>query len=140
MKFIPDTCVVWDAKAQGEKFYQYTAIDEYLRFRYIEGFRGHTTHTSAVFLEYMLAAFPFPVECVQTDNGAEFTKRLLSSGKCTLTLFEASLKQRGIRHKLTKPYTPRHNGKVERSHRKNNEYFYATHIFYLLDRASEQVF
>ncbi|MCH5151543.1 MAG: transposase [Clostridiales bacterium] len=29
-----------------------------------------------------------------------------------------------------KPRTPRHNGKVERSHRKDNEYFYATHTFY----------
>lgn len=33
-------------------------------------------------------------------------------------------------HKLIKPMTPRHNGKVERSHRKDNEYFYATHKFY----------
>ena len=35
-----------------------------------------------------------------------------------------------IEHKLIKPFTPRHNGKVERSHRKDNEYFYATHTFY----------
>ncbi len=139
VKFVPDACIVGDAKALGEKFYQYTAIDEYSRFRYIEGFREHTTHTSAVFLEHMLAAFPFPVECVQTDNGAEFTKRLLPSGKRTPTLFEASLKQRGIRHKLIKPYTPRHNGKVERSHRKDNEYFYATHKFYSFEDFQKQL-
>ena len=72
----------------------------------------------------MLKAFKFKVECVQTDNGQEFTKRLGSSDKPTLTLFEKLLKQRGIKHKLIKPYTPRHNGKVERSHRKDNEYFY----------------
>lgn len=47
-----------------------------------------------------------------------------------MTLFEISLKEKGIRHKLIKPYTPRYNGKVERSHRKDNEYFYATHSFY----------
>ena len=41
------------------------------------------------------------------------------------------IKQCGIQHKLIKPYTPRHNGKVERSHRKDNEYFYATHFFLL---------
>ena len=81
----------------------------------------------------MLQAFKFPVECVQTDNGMEFTKRLGNSKNPTLTLFEASLKQREIRHKLIKPYTPRHNGKVERSHRKDNEYFYATHTFYSFD-------
>lgn len=46
------------------------------------------------------------------------------------SLFETRLEQAGIRHKLIRPYTPRHNGKVERSHRKDNEYFYADHKFY----------
>ena len=40
------------------------------------------------------------------------------------------LEELGIRHKLIKPFTPRHNGKVERSHRKDNENFYASHRFY----------
>ena len=47
-----------------------------------------------------------------------------------LSLFERALKERKIAHKLIRPFTPRHNGKVERSHRKDNEYFYATHKFY----------
>lgn len=79
-----------------------------------------------IFLEHMLKAFPFKVDCVQTDNGCEFTKRLQKEND--LTLFEEKLKELGIIHKLIKPYTPRHNGKVERSHRKDNEYFYASHI------------
>ena len=45
-------------------------------------------------------------------------------------MFEATLAQYNIKHKLIRPYTPRHNSKVERSHRKDNEYFYATHTFY----------
>ena len=32
--------------------------------------------------------------------------------------------KRGIEHKLIKTKTPRHNGKVERSHRKDQERFY----------------
>ena len=105
---------------KGEKFYQYTAIDEYSRFRYVEAFQEHSSYSSAVFLEHMLKAFKFPVLCVQTDNGQEFTKRLCV-GKRTPTLFENSLKKYGIEHKLIRPYTSRHNGKVERSHRKDNE-------------------
>lgn len=139
VKFVPDACIVGDAKSEGRKFYQYTAIDEYSRFRYLEAFEEHSSYSSAVFLEHMLKAFKFKVECVQTDNGAEFTKRLGSSEKPTPTLFEARLKQRGIRHKLIKPYTPRHNGKVERSHRKDNEYFYATHKFYSFDDFKKQL-
>ena len=121
VKFVPESCIVGDAKVEGKKFYQYTAIDEYSRYRYLEAFEEHSSYSSAVFLEHMLKAFQFPVECVQTDNGQEFTKRLGSSANPTPTLFEACLKQRGIKHKLIKPYTPRHNGKVERSHRKDND-------------------
>lgn len=139
VKFVPDSCIVGDAKAEGKKFYQYTAIDEYSRFRYLEAFEEHSTYSSAVFLEHLIKAFPFPIECVQTDNGQEFTKRLSSSKNPTLTLFEARLKQCGIEHKLIKPYTPRHNGKVERSHRKDNEYFYAVHKFYSFDDFKKQL-
>ena len=55
----------------------------------------------------MLNAFPLKVECVQTDNVTEFTKRLLKEND--LTLFEEKLNDLGIRHKLIKPYTPGHN-------------------------------
>ena len=128
VKFVPSACLV--GEAEGKKFYQYTAIDEYSRFRYLEAFEEHSTYSSTVFLEHLIRAFPFKIECVQTDNGAEFTKRLMPTDRPTPTLFEARLKRCGISHKLIRPYTPRHNGKVERSHRKDNEYFYATHKFF----------
>lgn len=135
VKFVPASCIVGDA--QGEKFYQYTAIDEYSRFRYIEAFKEHSSYSSTVFLENMLKAFPFPVECVQTDNGLEFTKRLHKEND--LTLFEEKLMKLNIKHKLIRPYTPRHNGKVERSHRKDNEYFYASHKFYSFNDFKKQL-
>ena len=87
----------------------------------------------------MLKAFKFPVKCVQTDNGSEFTKRFSSSKKNPTSLFETALKNHNIQHKLIRPYTPRHNGKVERSHRKDNEYFYATHTFFSFDDFSRQL-
>ena len=136
VKHVPASCLVGEAK--GKKFYQYTAIDEYSRFRYVEAFDEASTYTSTQFLINMLKAFPFKVECVQTDNGLEFTKRFASNSNSP-TLFERTLKQLGIQHKLIKPFTPRHNGKVERSHRKDNEYFYATHKFYSLDDFKAQL-
>ena len=126
VKFVPEACIVGDAK--GQKFYQYTAIDEYSRFRYLEAFDEHSTYTSTVFLEHMLKKFPFKVECVQTDNGLEFTKHLANTQSPTPTMFERKLVELGIRHKCIKPYTPRHNGKVERSHRKDNEEFCNTSL------------
>mgnify|MGYP000844601695 FL=1 len=137
VKFVPAACIV--GQASGEKYYQYTAIDEYSRFRYIEAFKEHSSYSSAVFLEHLVKAFKFPILCVQTDNGMEFTKRLCVSEKRTPTLFETRLSQFGIKHKTIRPYTPRHNGKVERSHRKDNEYFYATHKFYSFDDFKKQL-
>ncbi|MEE1246480.1 MAG: DDE-type integrase/transposase/recombinase, partial [Acutalibacteraceae bacterium] len=95
VKFVPEACIVGDAA--GQKFYQYTAIDEYSRFRYIEAFEEHSTYSSAVFLKNLLKAFPFKVECVQTDNGLEFTNRLANTKNPAPTLFERTLKQCGRR-------------------------------------------
>ena len=136
VKVVPTACIV--GGAADKKFYQYTAIDEYSRFRYLEAFEEHSSYSSAVFLEHLIKAFKFPIKCVQTDNGMEFTKRL-SAGKQTPTMFEKALQKHNIQHKLIRPFTPRHNGKVERSHRTYNEYFYATHKFYSFDDFAKQL-
>ncbi len=136
VKFVPSACLV--NEAVGKKFYQYTAIDEYSRWRFVEAFEEHSTYSSAMFLEHLLKAFPFPVECVQTDNGPEFTNRFTTQREKP-TLFQVHLQNHGIRHKLIRPYTPRHNGKAERCHRKDNERFYATHTFYSFEDFSRQL-
>ena len=136
VKFVPSVCLVNEAK--GLKFYQYTAIDEFSRWRFVEAFEEHSTYSSALFLEHLIKAFPMPIECVQTDNGTEFTNRF-TSHKDKPTLFQAHLEQHGIQHKLIRPFTPRHNGKVERSHRKDNERFYATHRFYSFQDFANQL-
>ena len=117
VKFVPSACIV--GQEPGTQWYQYTFIDEYSRVRYLEAFEEHSTYSSMLFLQHVVKRFPYAIECVQTDKGGD-----------TLTAFEAELQRLGIRHKLIKPYTPRHNGKVERSHRKDNEEFYASHRFY----------
>lgn len=138
VKFVPSACLV--NEAAGNHFYQYTAIDEYSRWRFVEAFEEHSSYSSMLFLEHLARAFPCPIECVQTDNGQEFTKRFSSHGGSDKpTIFQLRLEQLGIRHKLIKPYTPRHNGKVERSHRKDNERFYATHTFYSFRDFSNQL-
>ena len=96
-------------------------------------------YSSAIFLLHCVEKFPIPIECVQTDNGFEFTNRLNSHPTAKLTLFEKTCQQLGIRHKLIKPCTPRHNGKVERSHRKDNEEFYASHTFFSFQDYKKQL-
>ena len=138
VKFVPSICLV--NQAQGQSFFQYTAIDEYTRWRFVEAFEEHNTYSSAVFLDHLVKVFPLPIQCVQTDNGSEFTKRFTGTKREeNLTLFEERLRQYGIKHKKIRPFTPRHNGKVERSHRKDNERFYATHTFYSFEDFAAQL-
>ena len=137
VKHVPAACLAGELK--GQKLYQYTAIDEYSRLRYLEGFEETSTYSSTVFLDNAIAFFKkhgFSIQCVQTDNGAEFTRRF-SNGKPTL--FEQPMDNLGITHKLIKPFTPRHNGKVERSIRKDNEYFYAVRSFFSFDDFKKQL-
>lgn len=129
VKYVPKSCLVGEAAEEGG-YFQYTYIDEYSRYRILKAYKEHSTYSSAQFIKYVVEKFPYAIECIQTDNGMEFTNRLNTSKKNKPTLFETTLSQLGIKHKLIRPYTPRHNGKVERSHRKDNEEFYACHKFY----------
>ena len=141
VKYVPQTCT--QAMGKGAKLYQFTAIDEYSRKRYLEGFGDNSSYSAAVFVQNAVKYFKFPVKCVQTDNGQEFTKafssRYTKKTECQPTLFQTVLKQMGIRHKQIRPYTPRHNGKVERSHRKDGERFYAGRKFYSLEDYNKQL-
>jgi len=131
VKRVPANCLAGEVK--GQKLYQYTAIDEYSRLRYLEAFEEANTYSSTIFLMNTVAFFQkkgFDVRCVQTDNGFEFTHRLNNSRRDILTRFELTADAMGIKRRLIRPYTPRHNGKVERSHREDNKRFYASHSFY----------
>ena len=132
VKYVPMKCLTEELKEKGERYYQYTAIDEYTRLRVIWFAKEHSTYESSRFVEEIIKKFPFKIEEVQTDNGFEFTNRLSykTSIRDTKTRFERMLAIKGIRHKLIRPYTPRHNGKVERSHRKDQERFYYEKVFY----------
>ena len=129
VKVVPRRCI-----ADPElKLYQYTAIDEYTRLRFLYGYEEQSTYSSADFVERCVKWFKrrgITIECVQTDNGFEFTNRFSQSKKDKKTMFENALIRHGIRHKLIRPYTPRHNGKVERSHREDHNKFYSCHRFY----------
>ena len=131
VKVVPLRCPV----NPEERLYQYTAIDEFSRLRYLGAYPEQSTYSSADFLEKAVKWYKrrgIHVECVQTDNGFEFTNRFSNSKKNRLTLFELTAARLQIRHKLIRPYTPRHNGKVERSHREDQKRFYDTHRFYSL--------
>ena len=136
VKVVPLRCI-----ANPElRLFQYTAIDEFTRLCFLAAYPEQSTYSSADFLKKLSAWYArrgIRVECVQTDNGFEFTNRFSNSKHDLPTLFEVTAAKLGIRHKLIRPYIPRHNGKVERSHRENQKRFYSCHSFYLDDFAKQ---
>jgi transposase InsO family protein len=96
-----------------KKHYQYTAIDDCTRVRVLRIYPRNDQKTAIQFLDYVAEKLPFRIECIQTDNGAEFQRT-----------FHWHVLDRGIGHVYIRPATPRLNGKVERSHRIDAEEFY----------------
>lgn len=66
--------------------------------------------------------FEYIPKCIQTDNGLEFTRHK-DSKESGIHLFDRLCLYLGIEYKLIKPRTPRHNGKVERSHKNDQAKF-----------------
>ena len=125
VKYVPTNCMLNEDKEKNIRYYQYTAIDEYSRQRVVMATKEHSTYESAKFVKLIIKKFNFNIETVQTDNGFEFTNRLsYEADRNTKTFFEKELELNNIKHKLIKPRTPKQNGKVERSHRKDQENLY----------------
>jgi transposase len=104
VKHVPKECLV--GQVAGKKFYQYTAIDECTRWRFLRVYPAQTTYYSKEFAKELQRAFPFEIQCIQTDNGSEFTSIL--QGSDHPSAFEAYLEEEGIRHNRIAVATPRH--------------------------------
>jgi transposase InsO family protein len=105
--------------------YQYTAIDDCTRYRVLRLYPRCNQAASISFLREIKRVLPFPVRKLQTDNGSEFALD-----------FMLSVQEAGIRHRYIRPRRPQQNGKVERSHRIDNEEFWGRHEFASLEEAT----
>ena len=85
----------------------------------------------------LVKVFPFKIRAIQTDNGTEFTYKYIR--ETDKSPFEKALEEMGIGHILIPPRTPWHNGKVERSHRNDQRYFYNWETFRSVDELNEKL-
>jgi transposase InsO family protein len=100
---------------EGKKVrrFQYTAVDDATRIRALKIYNRHTQENAIHFIDHVIERFPFRIHTVRTDNGHEFQAK-----------FHWHVADLGINHVYIKPRTPRLNGKVERSHRADEQEFY----------------
>ena len=127
VKYVPTVCYSGHVPC---KFYQYTVIDEASRERFIFPYEEQSSYSTVDFLKRAIKYFRYKPMVLQTDNGAEFTHLAKTDRSHPLDQLCQHL---GIEHKRIRPRTPRHNGKVERSHRNDQERFYNYLKFYSYD-------
>lgn len=137
VKEVPYNCLRGKTLRDGKHLYQWTAIDECTRMRFVYGFEEHTPENTVRFLAMVIKAFPFKIKTIQTDNGTEFTYKFISDER--ISPFDKVLNKLGIKHKLIPPRTPWHNGKVERSHRNDQRYFYDWETFRSVEELNEKL-
>jgi transposase InsO family protein len=119
-----DVKFVRPLRGARKKYYQFTAIDDCTRLRVLRIYDRLNQKTAIQFVDYVLERLPFLVQVIQTDNGAEFQSS-----------FHWHVLDKGIGHVYIKPRHPRLNGKVERSHRIDDEEFYRMLDGILIDDA-----
>ncbi len=130
VKYVPKACKT-DNIPEDLNFYQYTCIDEASRERFIYHYTEHTPMNTVDFTKRCTIHYGYKPQEIQTDNGTEFTWNREKIKK--IHPFNQFCIDENIYHHRIRPRTPRHNGKVERSHRNDNERFYSFLKFYSLD-------
>ena len=122
--------VAYVRKYKGRWLYQFTAIDACTRWRYCWVTPEQSNRTALMFLRKLVAAAPFTIQGIKTDNGSIFTNYYTGYKKSAdplhpkLHVFDTTCQELGITHYLIDPGKPAQNGKVERSHRTDREEFW----------------
>lgn len=123
IKYVPD-------RIKGKQYFQFTAIDCASRWRFIRIYDQPSNNATLIFLGELLKVFPYQIKAIKTDNGSNFTNRYTGYLKSTDPLnprlhpLDLRCQELGITHYLIDPGKPAQNGKVERSHRSDQESFY----------------
>jgi hypothetical protein len=131
VKVVPRHCI-----ANSElRLFQYTAIDEYSRLRFLGAYPEQSTYSSADFMKRAVKWFArrgVRVECVQTDNGFEFTNRFSPSKKNLLTLFRGHCRPNYISATSLFDLTPSAQWQGGAQPSRRSKRFYEKHSFYSL--------
>ena len=121
--------------AEG-KLYLYVGIDRTTKFAFVQLVEKANRVTASAFLVALIAAVPYRIHTVLTDNGIQF--RLPPrhadgpTARYVTHMFQMRCRENGIEHRFTKINHPWTNGQVERMNRTIKEatvkrYHYDSH-------------
>jgi len=115
-------------KLGGRRFYQFTAIDEATRYRVLRVYAHNSIRSATDFVDELRRRFPAAIQRIQTDHGSEFGID-----------FTWHLRDLGVAHRHIPRGCPESNGKVERSHRTDEDEFYRRTVFRNPGELSQQL-
>jgi len=122
-------------RLNDKRYYQFTAIDCATRWRYLKIYDSIGSSEAIDFLQKLIKVANFRIRAIKTDNGSCFTNRYVGYLKSSdpinpkLHSLDILCQKLNIIHYLIDPGKPAQNGKVERSHRTDQEMFYNRHEF-----------
>ena len=139
VKVVPRKCI-----ANPElRLFQYTAIDEFTRLRFLAAYPEQSTYSSAVFLRRLKVWYMRAAASRRSVFRRTTALSLRTAFLAAIATYRRCLKKTaaelGVCHKRIRPYAPRHNGKVERNRREDQKRFYSCHAFYSLDDFAKQL-
>jgi len=119
-----------EVRTEEGRLYLLVAIDRTSKFAFVELHEKATRRVAGDFLRHLVAAVPYTINTVLTDNGTHFTDptgdgwrpediRAMQAKKVPFRChsFEAACADLNVEHRLTKPRHPWTNGQVERMNR-----------------------
>ena len=122
-------------KLNNKRYYQFTAIDCASRWRYLKIYAEIDNRSAIDFFKEVIKVSNFKIQAIKTDNGACFTNRYIGYLKSRDPLnprlhpLDLECQKLNIIHYLIDPGKPAQNGRVERSHRTDQEMFYDRYKF-----------
>jgi transposase InsO family protein len=120
-----------EVQTEEGKLYLFVAIDRTSKFAFVELHERATRANATEFLRRVIAAVPYKIHTVLTDNGIQFTNQARQKMAFYHT-FDRVCDEHEIEHRLTKINHPWTNGQVERMNRTLKDatvkrYYYQSH-------------
>jgi transposase InsO family protein len=110
-----------EVRTEEGKLRLFVAVDRTSKFVFAQLHEVANVRTAAAFLEAVIAAAPYKIHTVLTDNGVQFCDmpqhRSGPTARYRVHMFDRVCREHGIEHRLTKPNHPWTNGQVERMNR-----------------------
>ena len=125
-----------EVRTKEGKLYLFVGIDRTSKYAFVQLHEQADRPTAVIFLEALIAAVPYRLHTILTDNGIQFAdlprNRDGWTARSRVHRFDQICREHGIEHRLTKPKHPWTNGQVERMNRTIKEatvkrYHYDSH-------------